>query len=258
MPSEAKPVIVPVHGAWHVPAHYNDFIQQLQKAGFAVSCPLLPTCDETKRLTANMYSDAEAVRSLVTSWIDQSREVIMILHSYGGAVGTEAVKGLAAHERAAKGLSGGVVRLIYMCGFMLQVGECVGGASLPRPDPEPVERDEATGTTFLCEPPVKLFYADIEPEHAMEMESLLVRQSGAAMTDQITYPAWEYIPVTYLRTLEDQVLFLNWQDRQIKAVEERGVKVTVETFKSSHSPYLSMPGRMVEAVERAVREHVAV
>ena len=258
MSSTVKPTIVLVHGAWHVPAHYTDFIQQLEKAGFAVSCPLLPTCDETKRLTANMYSDAELVRDLVTSLLDKSLEVIMLLHSYGGAVGTEAIKGLSARERAAKGLSGGIVHLIYMCSFMLQVGESVGGASLPRPVPEPVEMDEATGTTFLCEPPVKLFFADLEPQHAKEMEALLVRQSGPAMTDTITYPSWEQIPVTYLRTLDDEVLFLDWQDRQIKAVQDKGVEVHVETFKSSHSPYLSMTGEMVDAVERACREDVAV
>ena len=90
----------------------------------------------------------------------------MLLHSYGGAVGTEAVKGLWASERASKGLSGGVIHLIYMCGFMLQVGESVGGASLPRPIPDPVEIDEATGTTFLCEPPIPLFFADVEAERA--------------------------------------------------------------------------------------------
>ena len=252
MSSKLKPAIVLVHGAWHVPAHYNDLIQQLQKGGFEVSCPLLPTCDETKRSTANMFSDVKVVRSHVTSLVDKSREVILLLHSYGGAVGTEAVQGLSARERAMEGLSGGIVRLIYMCGFMLQVGECVGGASLPRPDPEPVERDEETGTTFLCEDPVRLFYADIEPQWAKAMEALLVRQSGAAMTDQITYTAWQHIPTTYLRTLDDQVLFLDWQDRQIKAVRDAGVHVGVESFKSSHSPFLSMTGEMVRAVERAL------
>ena len=252
-----KPTIVLVHGAWHQPSHYSTFIQQLQNAGFEVSCPLLPTCDETKRLTANMYSDVEAVRNQVTSLLEKSRSIIMLLHSYGGAVSAEAVKGLSVRERVAEGLSGGVVRLIYMCGFMLQVGECVGGASLPRPDPEPVERDEVTGTTFLCEDPIALFYADVEPQWAKEMEALLVRQSGPAMTDPITYPAWQHIPTTYLRTLDDQVLFLGWQHRQIKAVKDAGVEVSVETFQSSHSPFLSMLGEMVNAVERAAREKIA-
>ena len=78
----------------------------------------------------------------------------MLLHSYRGAVGTEAVEGLSMSERATKGFHGGVIHLIYMCSFMLQVGESVGGASLPRPVPDLVDIDDATGTTFLCEPPI--------------------------------------------------------------------------------------------------------
>lgn len=258
MSSNFKPAIVLVHGAWHVPEHYTDFIQQLHQVGFEVFCPRLPTCDETKRLTSDMFSDAQVVRSQVVSLIDKSREVVMLLHSYGGAVGTEAVKGLSASECAAKGLRGGVTRLIYMCGFILQVGESVGGASLPRPVPEPVESDDVTGTTFLCEPPVQLFYADLEPERAKRMEALLVRQSGPAMTDAITYPAWQHIPTTYLRTQDDRVLFPDWQERQIKAVRDAGFNLTVETYKSSHSPFLSIPGEMVAAVERAAEQQVVV
>lgn len=180
----------------------------------------------------------------------------MLLHSYGGAVGTQAVKDLSASEQAAKGLRGGVTHLIYMCAFMLQVGESVGGASLPRPVPEPVESDDATGTTFLCESPRRLLYADLEPERAKKMEALLARQSGSAMTDKITYPAWRHIPTTYLRTQDDRVLFPEWQERQIKAVRDAGVELTVESYKSSHSPFLSIPGEMVAAVERAAEQEV--
>ena len=252
MASKIKPAIVLVHGSWHVPEHYSDLIQEFQEAGFEVFCPRLPTCDESKHLTADMFSDAQVVRDQVVSLVDASRNVIMLLHSYGGAVGTQAVEGLSTNERARENLPGGIVRLVYMCAFMLQVGESVGGASLPRPIPEPVEHDDATGTTFLCEPPIKLFYGDLEPEHAKRMEALLVRQSGKAMTDAITYPAWRYIPTTYFRTLDDRVLFLDWQDRQIKAVRDAGASVAVETYESSHSPFLSMPKRMVAAVEKTV------
>ena len=103
MSSKVKPAIVLVHGAWHVPEHYSGFVQHLQHAGFEVFCSRLPTCDEAKRLTADMFADAQVVRDQVISLIDKSREVIMLLHSYGGAVGTEAAKGLSAkrarHER---------------------------------------------------------------------------------------------------------------------------------------------------------------
>lgn len=86
----------------------------------------------------------------------------------------------------------------------------------------------------------------------MRMERLLTRQSGKAMTDAVTYPAWQHIPTTCLRTQDDLVLFPDWQERQIKAVRDAGANLTVETYKASHSPFLSMPEEMVAAVERTV------
>ena len=269
-----RPAIVLVHGAWHVPAHYAPFTQHLHQAtGLDVFCPLLPTCDDTKRLTADLSADAVVVRSLVVSLIDDnddddgSREVIMLLHSYGGAVGAQAVDGLSARRRARDaGLPGGVICLIYMCGFMLRAGESVGGASLPRPVPDPVEvRDELEGgtttttTTFPREDPVGLFYADVEPrERAVQMVSLLTRQSGRAMTDRVSCEAWREVPTTYLMTRDDRVLFPSWQERQVRAVRGAGGEVAVETFESSHSPFLSVPGEMVAAVVRAVERHATL
>ncbi|KAL8659961.1 MAG: hypothetical protein Q9202_006866 [Teloschistes flavicans] len=197
-----------------------------------------------------MYQDADLIRTVVLSLAEKDREVIMLLHSYGGAPGSEAVKGLSKKERESNGLPGGVTHIIYMCGFMLQIGECVGGASLPRPVPDPVDRDGATGLTFLLEPRIPLFYADIESDLAKEMDALLVSQSGPAMTDPVTYPAWQHIPTTYVRTQDDQVLFPNWQARQIKAVQETGTALTVETLKSSHSPFLSKPEEMAAVVKK--------
>ena len=251
MSSENTPAIVLVHGAWHVPEHYTSFIKLLENAGFDVFCPQLPTCDEPKRENADLFADAQVVRDQVVTLIDSSRDVVMLLHSYGGAVGTEGAKGLSSRERDAEGLRGGIKHLIYMCAFMLQVGESVGGASLPRPVPDPVEADDSTNTTFLCQPPIQLFYADVEPKRAKVLESLLVRQSGKAMIDTISYPAWQHIPTTYLRMTKDQVLFLEWQDKQIEAVREKGCEITVETFESAHSPYISIPHEMVAAVKRA-------
>ncbi|KAL9619434.1 MAG: hypothetical protein Q9160_005945 [Pyrenula sp. 1 TL-2023] len=252
MPSIARPTIVLVHGSWHVPQHYDELVQKLQHAGFDVYCPLPPICDETKRLKSNMCSDVTLVRDLVKSLIANSQQMVMLLHSYGDAVGTEAAQGLSITEQKAQGHSGGITHLIFMCGFMLQEGESVSSASLPRPQPEPVEADEATRTTFPCEPPIRLFYADVRLDLARKMASLLVRQSRPAMTDSVTYAAWRDIPTTHLKTKDDQVMFPGWQDRQIKAVRDAGIEVTVEELESSHSPFVSMPGKMVGAVERAI------
>ena len=256
MSSNVKPAIVLAHRAWHVPEHYESFMQALRQAGFDVFCPRLPTCNGNKRADADMYTDAHEVRSQIIALVDESREVVMLLHSYGGVVGTEAVKDLSLKERIAKCLRGGVIHLIYVCGYMLQVGESVASASLPRPTPEPIEVDVAAGTSFLCESPIRSLYPDVEPDLAKRMKALLVRQSAKTVTDVITYPAWKNIPTTYLKTLDDQIIFPDWQDRQIKAVRDSDSIVHVESFKSGHSPSLSVPGELVDAAKRAAERHL--
>ena len=77
------------------------------------------------------------------------------------------------------------------------------------------------------------------------------------MTDAVTYPAWQHIPTTYLKTRNDKVLFPEWQERQIKAVRDAGANLTVEMFEASHSPFLSMPGEMVAAVQKAAERQNA-
>lgn len=250
MSLQVKPAIVLVHGAWHVPKHYSEFIQQLQRAGFDAFCPLLPTCDEKKKFEADLFQDAQVIRDQIMALIEKGRGIIMLLHSYGGAVGTEAVKGLSDKDCAARKIPGRILHLIYMCAFMLQVGESVGGASLPRPSPDPVATDEATATTHICEPGVPLFYADVKAEQAEKMDALRVSHSSKAMVDAVTYPAWQYTPTTYLKTTQDRVLFPDWQGRQIKAVRDVGISLNVESFKASHSPFLSMPEDMVGVVKK--------
>ena len=88
------------------------------------------------------------------------------------------------------------------------------------------------------------------------MEAMLVRQSGKIMTDAVTYAAWRFVPTTYLRTEEDRLMLPEWQERQIQAVRDAGANLTVESFRASHSPFLSMPGEIVATVERAVERQV--
>lgn len=177
----------------------------------------------------------------------------MLFHFYDDAVEIEAVQNFVCHERAFNDLSDDVVHLIYMCAFMLQVGESVGSASLPRSHPDSVRFDEATGTCSVCEPPVQLFYADVPSGQAKRMENLVTSQSAKAQMDVIMYPAWKFNPTTYLKTTADRVLFPEWQQRQIDAVKRADVRLQVETFDASHSPFLSLPEEMLAVIERIVR-----
>lgn len=76
-----------------------------------------------------MYEDAECIRNELERLVEDGTEVIVVLHSYGGVVGTEAVhESLGKKQRAAEGKKGGVIGLLYMCAFVLPEGVSIASA----------------------------------------------------------------------------------------------------------------------------------
>ena len=112
------PAIVLVHGAWSTPPIYDPFVKALRTAGYTVHCPLLPTCSSE---SSKFSSDVTTIRNLVSSLVDASTNVLLLMHSYGGAVGSSAVADLSSKERAQQGLKGGVVHLLYLSAYILPV-----------------------------------------------------------------------------------------------------------------------------------------
>lgn len=63
----------------------------------------------------------------MTELIDAGKEVAVVMHSYGGVVGTEALHGLGQENNKASGKAGGVKRMIYMTAFIPQLGQSLAG-----------------------------------------------------------------------------------------------------------------------------------
>lgn len=114
-----------IHGSWHSPKHFEPIRAILEANGYPTECPRLPTYGpKPAPPIVSFEDDVKAVQKLLTELIDeQGKDVIVVPHSYGGFVGTEAV--LAAWSkkaREARGLPGGVVHLFYICAFILPIG----------------------------------------------------------------------------------------------------------------------------------------
>ena len=242
------PVLVLVTGAWHVPAHYEPFLDALGHSGFETHCPLLPTCNGSRPPNASLQDDVAAVNHLLRSLVDKDQDVLVVMHSYGGAVGTNAItKGLSAVPRSSDNLPGGVVRLIYMCAFFLQPGETVKSATHVDVDPVVVAED---GTSTIKDPH-QMFYHDLDSSRAQKCIELLVPHSVKAFVGEVTETPWKDIPTAYFYCTQDKVLWYDWQRDQVRAAKEQGADVREESFDSSHSPFLSMPKPVIEAILRA-------
>lgn len=127
--STPKPAILLIPGAWHQGESWKPVTSILQDQGYYVEPVTLPSAGGPP--STNAADDAAYIRSMhLEGLVAQGREVIIVMHSYGGVPGTESVKGFARKEIAAQGKAGGVIALVYTTAFMIPEGQTLAG-SLP-------------------------------------------------------------------------------------------------------------------------------
>lgn len=131
-----KPTILLIPGAWFQPSTYDSFISHLQQLSFPTAYAPYPSLNPSHPATADAAHDTETVlqESLLPLIEDEGKEVVIVMHSYGGVPGSSAARGLGKVQRVGEGKTGGVVGLIYISGFVLPGGASVAdgqGGQLP-------------------------------------------------------------------------------------------------------------------------------
>jgi alpha-beta hydrolase superfamily lysophospholipase len=127
-----KPSIVIVQGAFQTPLAYQNLLTRLQSRGYSVVHPTLPRCtnpDDPDFPTRTLTDDAVSVRRHLTRLVrDEHNQVVVVMHSYGGLVGIEAVtEDLTYKERLLQGMLGGVIYLYYITAVVLAKDSSVLG-----------------------------------------------------------------------------------------------------------------------------------
>lgn len=119
MPSSAEtPAIVLVQGSFQLPEVYHKLADALRTLGYEVHQPTLPSLTEPDLASKTIGDDAVAVRSEVKTLVDDGKAVVVVMHSYGGLVGSEAVlKDLSFDQRKSDGLRGGVGEYFMAASF---------------------------------------------------------------------------------------------------------------------------------------------
>lgn len=117
----SKPDVVVVPGAWHRPAHFERLVKELGKAGYNAVATTLASVDSSPP-AASWDVDAQAAREVILKSLDAGKDVIVVGHSYGGIVMSEAAKNLGKKVRQEQGEKSGILRLIYMCAVAAQEG----------------------------------------------------------------------------------------------------------------------------------------
>jgi pimeloyl-ACP methyl ester carboxylesterase len=222
----AMGTVVLVHGGFADGSGWQGVYGLLTKDGFSVSVVQNPTL--------SLDGDVAATKHV----IDAQREpVILVGHSYGGAVITEA------------GNDPNVAGLVYIAAFAPDKGESVNTliANPPPGAPVPPILPPQDGFLFLDRDKfASSFAADVDPEQAAFMADSQVPWGVDALSGTIDEPAWRTKPSWYLIATEDRMIPPPAQ-RQMSA---RAGSTVVEAA-GSHAIYVSQPAAVAELIETA-------
>jgi pimeloyl-ACP methyl ester carboxylesterase len=184
--------------------------------------------------TLSLEGDAAAARMIIGA---QDGPVVLVGHSYGGAVISEA------------GTDPNVAALVYIAAFAPDKGESVNTLIADPPPGAPVPPILPPQDGFLFLDREKFhdsFAGDVPAGDAAFMADSQVPWGVGALGGAITEPAWRTKPSWYLLTTEDRMIPPPAQH----FMSERAGATTVEVA-ASHSVYVSQPAAVADLIKRA-------
>ncbi|KAF2027736.1 alpha/beta-hydrolase [Setomelanomma holmii] len=267
------PTLLFIPGAWHKPTCYSKIIGILEQR-LHTRCISITLPSTAGDRNATFKDDLDVARAALASETQAGRNVVVIAHSYGGMVGCSAIRGFARpHGNIGDATAGSASSNLdepanrtqnppkgYVVGLILIAsGFTLTGFSFMDPFfgiPPPTWRvNKESGFAELVKPPGELFYHDVPADEANEAISQLTPQSLKALFEggEYSYAGWTDVPCWYIGTTQDRGLPVVVQRVNVGMAREMGGCVEHREVGSGHSPFLSMPdkvmGIVVEAVE---------
>jgi pimeloyl-ACP methyl ester carboxylesterase len=220
--------IVLVHGGFVDGSGWEAVYNALKKDGYTVAIVQNPT--------TSLADDVVATRRVVAA---QNGPVVLVGHSYGGAVVTEA------------GTDPKVASLVYIAAFAPDRGESVSTLIKdPVPGaPVPPILPPQDGYLFLDKAKFPAsFAADVAAERAAFMADSQVPWGVAALSGSISEPAWKTKPSWYLVATDDKMIPPDAQ----RAMSKRAGATVVEV-RGSHAVYVSQAQAVASFIEKAAQ-----
>lgn len=229
-PSTGAPVrnVVLVHGAFADGSGWRGVYDNLTARGYRVTIVQNPV--------TSLADDVAATRRAVKR---QDGPVILVGHSYGGTVITEA------------GSDAQVAGLVYVAAFAPDAGESTGDqlADIPAP-PTFVIEPQADGFGFINLAKFKSGFAgDVSDADAAFLRDSQVPIAMSAFGDKVTQAAWRTKPSWFVVATEDGAI----DPKLLRKTASRIGAVATEV-KGSHVVFLSQPKAVADVIDRAARD----
>ncbi|UIJ45542.1 alpha/beta hydrolase [Sphingomonas cannabina] len=232
----AKPTIVLVHGAFAESSSWGPVIARLEKDGYRVIAAANPL--------RSVASDAVAVSAVVKS---VTGPVVLVGHSYGGPVITEAANGNA-----------NVKALVYVAGFAPEVGESsatlsakfpgstLGSALMPVPLPDGGQDLYIRTDKFRAQ-----FAADVPAAQAAVMAATQRPITQSALAEPSRTASWKSLPSYMIYGSADR----NIPPAVMKFMAERAhARKTIVVEGASHALMISRPDEVTSLIKEATGE----
>jgi pimeloyl-ACP methyl ester carboxylesterase len=218
--------IVLVHGGFVDGSGWRAVHNLLTQDGYRVAVVQNPTL--------SLAGDVAATKLVIGA---QDGPVVLVGHSYGGAVISEA------------GTDPNVATLVYVAAFAPDAGESVNTliAGFPKDAPQPPLLAPKDGFLFLDRDKFHASFAgDLPADVAAFMADSQVPWGVEALGGQVSEPAWRTKPSWYLVTTDDKMIPPTAQ----RSMSGRAGSATVEVA-ASHSVYVSQPAAVTACIEQA-------
>ena len=230
--AQATTNIVLVHGGFVDGSGWEGVYSLLKKDKYNVAIVQNPTI--------SLAGDVAATKLVIN---EQDGPVILVGHSYGGALITEA------------GTDPKVVGLVYIAAFAPDKGESVNSLIKdPPPDaPVPPILPPKDGYLFLDKSKFPASFAgDVDAEKAAFMADSQVPWGVQALAGEISEPAWRSKPSWYLLTTEDRMIPPPAQ----RFMSQRAGSTVIEVA-ASHAIYVSQPNAVAALIKQAAQRTAA-
>jgi pimeloyl-ACP methyl ester carboxylesterase len=234
-----KPTIVLVHGAFADASAWNGVVRDMQKRGYTTYAPANPL--------RGLVSDSDYLRSFLATI---PGPVVLVGHSYGGAVITNAATG-----------NPNVKALVYIAAYALDQGETVGQATdlgggstqllqhivlRPFPGSGTADADGYIDPEFFHD----VFAQDLPAGQTAVMAAEQRPSALSALATASGVPAWKTIPSWYLVAHDDHAI----PPQAERAMAKRAHAHTIE-IRSSHVAMISHPDTVTGLILAAARGH---
>jgi pimeloyl-ACP methyl ester carboxylesterase len=235
-PTTPKPTIVLVHGAFADASGWTDVIVRLQKKGYDVIAPA--------NLLRGVAIDTQYLRDFLATI---EGPVVLVGHSYGGFVMTNAAVGVANVEA-----------LVYIASFAPDVDETVGSISASAPGSElgpdsltirPYTKPDGTPSLEGYITPARyhdVFAADVDRTKAASYAASQRPADLSILSEPSGEPAWKTIPSWTMVAKQDHVIPPGAQEFMAQRAHATTVKIN-----ASHSVAVSHPRAVADFIIEA-------